>query len=61
MSRAPDRFPLDDDSLREIVEGTAAETGEAFFDELVRHLAGATGVFGAWVTEWLPERRRLRA
>jgi PAS domain S-box-containing protein len=61
MPRDPDRFPLDDDALREILEGTATETGEAFFDELVRHLARATGTFGAWVTEWLPESRRLRA
>ena len=53
--------PLDASALREIVEGTAAETGEAFFDELVRHLAQAIGTYGAWVTEWLPEERRLRA
>jgi PAS domain S-box-containing protein len=53
--------PLSPAELQEIVEGTSAETGEAFFDELVRHLARALGTFGAWVTEWLPETRRLRA
>jgi len=53
--------PIPPDALREIVEGTAAETGERFFDELVRHLAKALGTYGAWVTEWLPETRRLRA
>jgi len=54
-------IPLDQDTLREIVEGTAAETGEAFFDELVRHLARATGTKCAWVTEWFERERRLRA
>jgi len=52
---------LDQDTLREIVEGTAAETGEAFFDELVRHLARAIGTKCAWVTEWFEHERRLRA
>jgi len=53
--------PFDEDALREIVEGTAAETGEKFFDELVKHLARATGTKCAWVTEWLEPERRLRA
>ncbi len=52
---------LDQNALREIVEGTAAETGEAFFDGLVRHLARAIGTKCAWVTEWLERERRLRA
>jgi PAS domain S-box-containing protein len=60
---APDgtETPLDLRALREIVEGTAAETGEAFFDELVKHLAHATGKKCAWVTEWVEDGRRLRA
>jgi PAS domain S-box-containing protein len=53
--------PLDQDALREIVEGTAAETGEKFFDELVKHLARAIGTKCAWVTEWFEAQRRLRA
>ena len=53
--------PLDDAALRDIVEGTAGETGEAFFAVLVRHLARALGTKCAWVTEWLPAERRLRA
>ncbi len=52
---------LDQDALREIVEGTAAETGEAFFDGLVQHLARAIGTKCVWVTEWLEAERRLRA
>ena len=43
------------------MEGTAGETGEAFFRSLVRNLAEALGTFGAWVTDYLPEARRLRA
>jgi hypothetical protein len=35
--------PLDHEALLEIVNGTSVETGEAFFDELVRHLARAIG------------------
>jgi PAS domain S-box-containing protein len=52
---------LGHDDLREIVEGTAAETGEQFFDELSKHLARALGTKCAWITEWLPEQRRLKA
>jgi hypothetical protein len=53
--------PLDQNALSEIVEGTATETGEAFFDELVKHLARAIGTKCAWVTEWLESERRLRS
>jgi PAS domain S-box-containing protein len=54
-------MPLDPHVLRDIVEGTGAQTGEAFFDALVKHLAHAVGTTCAWVTEWLEETRRLRA
>jgi PAS domain S-box-containing protein len=47
--------------LRALVEGTAAETGEAFFAALVRNLCKALGTSGAWVTEYLADARRLRA
>lgn len=47
--------------LRLIVEGTVAETGQEFFRALVRNLACALGTSGAWVTEYLPKERRLRA
>jgi PAS domain S-box-containing protein len=53
--------PLDLNALRDIVEGTAAQTGGAFFDALVKHLAHALGTKCAWVTEWLEDTRRLRA
>ena len=48
-------------ALRIIFEGTAQATGEAFFREMVRNVARALGTHGAWVTEYLPRRRRLRA
>lgn len=50
-----------DVALRAILEGTATETGQRFFEALVQNLAKALGTHGAWVTEYFPERRRLRA
>ena len=53
---------LDEEAaLRTILEGTANETGERFFAALVENLAKALKTHGAWVTEYLQERRRLRA
>lgn len=48
-------------ALRLIVEGTASETGIEFFRALVRSLAEVLGTSGAWVTELLPDSRRLKA
>lgn len=50
-----------DSALRAILEGTAKETGQQFFAALVQNLAKALGTHGAWVTEYFPEKRRLRA
>jgi PAS domain S-box-containing protein len=50
-----------DAALRAILQGTATETGHEFFSALVRNLADALGTHGAWVTEYFPEKRRLRA
>jgi len=47
--------------LRAILQGTATETGHGFFAALVKNLADVLGTHGAWVTEYFPERRRLRA
>src|SRR5207237_68552 len=62
---APPGRPLgtfdEDTAVRIILEGTAEATGERFFRALVRKLAQATSTHGAWVTEFLPESRRLRA
>ena len=60
-----DRLPLEnldvDVALRAIAEGTATATGAEFFKALVKNLAAALGTHGAWVTEYFPESRRLRA
>jgi PAS domain S-box-containing protein len=48
-------------ALRLVVEGTASETGEAFFRALVKNLATVMNTTGAWVTEYSPEVRKLRA
>ena len=50
-----------DEALRAILQGTATETGHRFFSALVQNLAKALGTHGAWVTEYFPETRRLRA
>jgi PAS domain S-box-containing protein len=48
-------------ALRLVVEGTISATGEEFFRTLVQNLARALGTVGAWVTEWFPAPRKLRA
>ncbi len=59
--RTPLRLPDEYAALRSIVEGTATETGEKFFSSLVKNLADALDTHGAWVTEYLEEKRSLRA
>jgi len=48
-------------TLRAIVEGTASETGTAFYRALTRNLARALDTHGAWVTEYDPGTETLRA
>ena len=48
-------------ALRTILEGTATETGERFFDALVENLAKALHTYGAFVTEYFRETRRMKA
>ncbi|HEY1416607.1 MAG TPA: sigma 54-interacting transcriptional regulator, partial [Myxococcaceae bacterium] len=48
-------------ALSLILDGTASEIGERFFRALVENLARALGTHGAWVTEFDPQRRRLKA
>lgn len=56
------RVSLDSaEALRLVVEGTASETGTAFFRALVKNLAAVMGTYGAWVTEYKPETKHLRA
>ena len=54
--------PFDEDRLLQtIADGTAAQIGTDFFRALVQNLSAALGTHGAWVTEYLPESKRLRA
>jgi PAS domain S-box-containing protein len=56
------RIELEEDvALKAILEGTARATGEHFFEALVMNLAKALNMYGAWVTELLPETKRFRA
>ena len=47
--------------LRVLVEGTAGETGLPFFRALVKGMTEALQIEGAWITEFLPERKHLRS
>ena len=47
--------------FRSLVDGTASETGAGFFRAAVKNLSKALGTYGAWVTEYLSEKQRLRA
>jgi hypothetical protein len=58
MATAPP-LAAEQDPLRFIPTGTSREIGERF--SLVDNLARALGTHGAWVTEYLPDDRRLRA
>jgi PAS domain S-box-containing protein len=48
-------------ALRLVLEGTASEIGEGFFRALVENLSRAVRARGAWVTEFDPRARVLRA
>jgi len=61
MERSPLQKIDVDAALRTILEGTATATGAEFFRALVKNLAEALGTHGAWVTEYFPESRRLKA
>jgi PAS domain S-box-containing protein len=50
----------DQDALRLVVEGTAAETGSEFFRALVKNLSMVMDTYGAWVTEYVPQTKSLR-
>ncbi|WNM62105.1 sigma-54 interaction domain-containing protein [Candidatus Nitrospira neomarina] len=51
----------EDTALRTILEGTATVTGERFFEALVENLAKALHTHAAWITQYFPESRHLKA
>lgn len=61
MGNSAARLTNDADALRLVVEGTVSETGTEFFRALVKNLATVMNTSGAWVTEYLPQSRMLRA
>ncbi len=60
-----DRIPFkgveENKAVRAILEGTSTHIGEKFFISLVENLSKVLNTYGAWVTEYLEEERRLRA
>ena len=57
----PDRLDRDElAALKAIVEGTACNTGEEFFQSLVRHLSRAIDVHYAFVAEFAAVKTRVR-
>ncbi len=46
--------------LLSILDGTAHETGEAFFRSLVKELASVLNTYGALVADYLPDIKQLR-
>jgi PAS domain S-box-containing protein len=50
-----------DGALATVLKGVATETGERFFFALAENLARALGTHASWVTEYIPDRQRLRA
>ncbi len=57
----PDRLDCDElTALKAIVEGTACNTGEEFFQSLVRHLSRAIDVHYAFVAEFAAVKTRVR-
>jgi predicted ATPase/transcriptional regulator with GAF, ATPase, and Fis domain/tRNA A-37 threonylcarbamoyl transferase component Bud32 len=59
MKQEVERRRKTEETLRAIVEGTAAVTGDDFFSALVRHLASAIGVRYAFATE-CTDRTKVR-
>jgi PAS domain S-box-containing protein len=61
MSNATSVHVRPEELIRHLLEGTSSQTGHEFLNALVRSVALAMDVAGVWVTEYLPERRMLRA
>jgi PAS domain S-box-containing protein len=53
--------PPDDSGVWAILEQTSAETGQKYFEGLVKTLAQLLRTCGAWVTEFDEDERRLKA
>ena len=58
--RYEDTMRKNNQTLRAIFEGTAPAVGEGFFHSLVKNLARALGVEYAFVSEFCPDRTKVR-
>ena len=52
---------MEQEAIQSIIKSTIGEIGESFFCTLVENLAKTLDTYGAWVTEYYPESRRLKA
>ena len=59
--RVPFKGVKENEAIRSILEGTSSEVGEAFFDSLVENLSKVLHTYGAWVTEYFEDTKRLRS
>ncbi|NIQ14679.1 MAG: hypothetical protein GTO02_09860, partial [Candidatus Dadabacteria bacterium] len=63
MSLQKDRNPFkgieENEAILSILEGTSTDIGEKFFPSLVENLSKVLHTHGAWVTEYLQDKRRL--
>jgi class 3 adenylate cyclase len=50
-----------DNIVRELFEKTASQTGQEFFDALVKNMSLIFGVKGAWVTEYVEKEFKLKS
>lgn len=60
-NRIPFKGVEENEAIRSILEGTSTEIGEAFFASLVENLSQVLHTYGAWVTEYLEDKKRLKA
>lgn len=59
--RVPFKGVEENEAIRSILEGTSTEIGEAFFASLVENLSKVLHTYGAWITEYLEDKKRLRS
>lgn len=59
--RIPFNTTDENEAIRSILEGTSTAIGEAFFASLVENLSKVLNTYGAWITEYLAEQKRLRS
>src|SRR5919109_4567 len=59
--RVPFKGVEENEAIRSILEGTSSEVGEAFFASLVENLSKVLHTYGAWVTEYMEDKKYLRS